>query len=106
MPIYEYECSGCGAHFERRQRFDEEPVGVCPTCQGKVRRIIQSVPVVFKGSGFYVTDYPKSGGGGCEPNNKKKDEDKKTEDKPSENKKPDEKKSEPVSTSTKKDSEN
>ncbi|MFC2031916.1 FmdB family zinc ribbon protein [Chloroflexota bacterium] len=60
MPIYEYECSDCDFHFERRQRFDEEPIGICPECQGKARRVIHSVPVIFKGSGFYVTDNRKS----------------------------------------------
>ncbi|MBA7659945.1 hypothetical protein ES703_67941 [subsurface metagenome] len=56
MPIYEYECSLCDFRFERKQRFDEEPVAMCPKCQGKARRVINSVPIIFKGSGFYVTD--------------------------------------------------
>lgn len=57
MPIYEYECSHCHFHFERMQRFDEDPVSICPQCQGKVQRIIHSAPVFFKGSGFYSTDH-------------------------------------------------
>lgn len=57
MPIYEYQCGKCGALFERRQTFDEEPVGICPECQGNARRVIHSVPVLFKGSGFYCTDH-------------------------------------------------
>lgn len=57
MPIYEYECSSCGSRFDRRQRFDEEPIATCPECAGKSRRIIHSVPVLFKGSGFYSTDH-------------------------------------------------
>ena len=61
MPIYEYECGLCHFHFERRQRFDEEPVALCPKCQGKARRVLHSVPVIFKGSGFYITDSRKSG---------------------------------------------
>ena len=60
MPIYEYECSNCHFHFERKQGFDEEPVAVCPKCQGKARRVICSIPVIFKGSGFYVTDNRKA----------------------------------------------
>ena len=56
MPIYEYECSCCHCRFERRQHFDEEPVCICPQCQGTVRRVIHAVPVHFKGSGFYSTD--------------------------------------------------
>jgi len=61
MPIYEYECGDCQDRFERRQRFDEEPISVCPKCQGKASRVIHSVPIIFKGSGFYVTDHRKSG---------------------------------------------
>ena len=63
MPIYEYECGVCQHRFERKQRFDEEPVAMCPKCEGKAYRIIHSVPVIFKGSGFYVTDHPKSDSG-------------------------------------------
>jgi len=59
VPIYEYECESCGFCFERKQRFDEEPVAVCPACQGKARRVIHSVPVIFRGSGFYITDSRK-----------------------------------------------
>ena len=61
MPIYEYECSLCRCRFERRQRFDEEPVAMCPECEGKARRVIHSVPIIFKGSGFYTTDNRKGG---------------------------------------------
>ena len=60
MPTYEYECSLCHFRFERKQGFDEEPVAVCPECQGKARRVIHSIPVIFKGSGFYVTDNRKA----------------------------------------------
>jgi putative FmdB family regulatory protein len=71
MPIYEYECILCQHRFEKRQRFDEEPVATCPECQGKSRRVLHSIPIIFKGSGFYVTDSRKSsvaeGAGGREP---------------------------------------
>lgn len=60
MPTYEYECSVCQCRFERKQSFDAEPVAVCPECQGKARRVIHSIPVIFKGSGFYLTDSRKS----------------------------------------------
>ena len=63
MPIYEYECGICHCRFERKQRFDEEPVVICPKCKGKARRVINSVPVIFKGSGFYITDNRKGNGG-------------------------------------------
>lgn len=60
MPIYEYECSHCYFRFERKQRFDEEPVAVCPKCQGKARRVLHSTPIIFKGNGFYITDNRRS----------------------------------------------
>ncbi|MFQ6122155.1 MAG: FmdB family zinc ribbon protein [Dehalococcoidales bacterium] len=60
MPIYEYECGVCKTRFERKQNFHEEPVAVCPECQGKARRVIHSVPIIFKGSGFYITDSRKN----------------------------------------------
>jgi len=56
MPVYEYECSLCDYHFERRQRFDEEPIAICPMCHGRAQRVIHSIPVIFKGSGFFITD--------------------------------------------------
>jgi putative FmdB family regulatory protein len=59
VPIYEYECGQCQFHFERKQSFDEEPVAICPHCQGKARRVIHSTPIIFKGSGFYITDSRK-----------------------------------------------
>lgn len=56
MPIYEYKCANCGK-FEKLQKISEDPIEVCPTCGGSVRRIIsKNVGVVFKGSGFYTTD--------------------------------------------------
>jgi len=61
VPIYEYECGLCHFHFERKQGFDEEPVAMCPKCQGKARRVLHSVPIIFKGSGFYTTDNRKGG---------------------------------------------
>lgn len=56
MPTYEYECGECQHHFERKQKFDEEPIAMCPKCQNKARRVIHSAPIIFKGSGFYITD--------------------------------------------------
>ena len=71
MPIYEYECGDCQDRFERKQRFDEEPIRICPKCQGKARRVIHSVPIIFKGSGFYITDHRKSGDTGKPTSSKK-----------------------------------
>ena len=62
MPIYEYKCRDCHGHFERKQRFDEEPLKECPVCQGKAHRVLHSTPIIFKGSGFYVTDHRSDGG--------------------------------------------
>ena len=59
MPIYEYECNLCQFRFERKQGFDAKPVAMCPECQGEARRLLNATPVIFKGSGFYVTDNRK-----------------------------------------------
>ncbi len=56
MPIYEYQCKACGVRFERVQRFSDDPLKVCPECGGEVYRLLQPVGIIFKGSGFYVTD--------------------------------------------------
>jgi putative FmdB family regulatory protein len=63
MPIYVYECSNCGIHFEQNQHINDDPIQVCPECAGQVRRVIQPVGVIFKGSGFYVTDNRRISGG-------------------------------------------
>jgi putative FmdB family regulatory protein len=63
MPIYVYECTNCGIHFEQNQRITDDPTQVCPECDGQVRRVIQPVGVIFKGSGFYVTDNRRISGG-------------------------------------------
>ena len=59
MPTYEYECSECGHNFEEFQSITAPPISLCPHCSGrKVRRLIGSGSgVIFKGSGFYQTDY-------------------------------------------------
>ncbi len=61
MPTYDYECTECGYSFEYFQSMSDELLTVCPKCGGKVRRLIGSgLGVIFKGSGFYVTDNRKS----------------------------------------------
>lgn len=57
MPTYVYQCDTCGMTFEKRQAFSEQPLRDCPECDGVVHRVMQPVGVVFKGSGFYVTDH-------------------------------------------------
>lgn len=57
MPIYEYECEKCACRFELKRRFSENTGSpCCPRCRGKVRRIFSPSVILFKGSGFYVTD--------------------------------------------------
>ncbi len=59
MPTYEYACDQCGHTFERFQKFSEEPVKECPCCQGPVHRVIHPTGIIFKGSGWYTTDYAR-----------------------------------------------
>jgi putative FmdB family regulatory protein len=56
MPIYLYQCDSCGLRFERMQHMSDDPLTDCPECDGHVHRIIQPVGIIFKGSGFYITD--------------------------------------------------
>ncbi len=67
MPTYEYECEKCGYHFEEFQTLSEEPITVCPRCGGKVHRLIGAgAGIIFKGSGFYATDYARKTPAACE----------------------------------------
>ena len=56
MPTYEYECGSCRYRFDLRQGFDDEPEVECPQCNERARRIFHPAPIIYKGSGFYVTD--------------------------------------------------
>ncbi len=62
MPRYDYQCTSCDHRFELVQTFKEAGSGACPDCGGEGRRVFHAVPVIYKGSGFYTTDYgrPKS----------------------------------------------
>jgi putative FmdB family regulatory protein len=60
MPTYVYACDTCGAQFEQFQSFKDEPLRTCPACASAVRRVFQPVGIVFKGSGWYITDSRKS----------------------------------------------
>jgi putative FmdB family regulatory protein len=64
MPLYVYQCTDCGVRFEATQSFHDAPLTTCPECNGSVYRVIGSTGVIFKGSGFYVTDNRKSSGNG------------------------------------------
>ena len=57
MPIYEYECEGCAYHFEVKQSIKDAPLTTCERCGKTLRRLISSPGIMFKGSGWYVTDY-------------------------------------------------
>lgn len=59
MPLYEYECDACGHRFEKIQKFSDPLEDTCPTCGGHVHKLLSSPAIQFKGSGFYITDYPK-----------------------------------------------
>src|SRR4029077_4027591 len=61
MPTYGYRCGSCGHQFEIVQRISEEPLTVCPKCQGKLSKVLYPVGISFKGSGFYTTDYKGAG---------------------------------------------
>ena len=63
MPIYEYECEKCCARFEMKRRFGEDGGSVCPSCGSPARRLFSAAPIIFKGSGFYVTDSRKASPG-------------------------------------------
>jgi putative FmdB family regulatory protein len=60
MPLYEYECENCGTRFERLQSIQDEPVRLCPECSGKVHKVMHAAGLIFKGSGWYITDSRKS----------------------------------------------
>ncbi len=62
MPRYDYRCTACGHQFELRQSFDSDPVADCLECGAPSNRKIHAPPVIFKGSGWYVTDYGKGRG--------------------------------------------
>jgi len=57
VPRYDYKCTSCSQEFELVQTFAEAGSGVCPLCSGKGQRVYHAVPVIYKGSGFYTTDY-------------------------------------------------
>ena len=56
MPVYQYQCSCCNHEFDLKQSFYDDSTASCPKCQSGARRLFKPVPIIFKGSGFYVTD--------------------------------------------------
>jgi putative FmdB family regulatory protein len=61
MPLYEYQCENCGERFETMQKFADAPLTLHEKCGGPVRRLLSVPALQFKGSGFYINDYAKSG---------------------------------------------
>ena len=59
MPVYQYICQSCNHKFEVKQSFNDEGKAHCPKCKNRARRLFIPVPIIFKGSGFYVTDSAK-----------------------------------------------
>jgi len=81
MPTYEYECRSCKHRFEEFQSITDEPIKVCPRCGKAVRRLFGGgLGIIFKGSGFYTTDYKRSsaltGGNGSSKSRESKGENK------------------------------
>jgi putative FmdB family regulatory protein len=89
VPIYLYQCDSCGVRFERLQRMSDEPITECPECDGQVHRVIQPVGIIFKGSGFYITDNRQVSSPTLSPPKEiDKPEERKALDKPEEKKPP------------------
>jgi putative FmdB family regulatory protein len=83
MPLYTYRCNENDHEFQARQRMMDDPLTECPICGGPVRRVVSSVGVVFKGSGFYVTDNRSSKVNGKSGKPKSADSKEKSSDSPS-----------------------
>ncbi|MER7342666.1 FmdB family zinc ribbon protein [Streptomyces sp. NPDC000075] len=56
MPTYQYQCTECGEGLEAVQKFTDEALTVCPSCDGRLKKVFSAVGIVFKGSGFYRND--------------------------------------------------
>ena len=59
MPIYEYKCQDCDKRFEKIQKVSDPPCKACPSCGGKLKKLVSTPAIQFKGNGFYITDYAK-----------------------------------------------
>lgn len=73
MPLYEYRCTKCGERMEVLQHLSDAPPAECPRCGGALEKVISASALQFKGSGWYVTDYPKRGGNGATDTSEKRD---------------------------------
>ena len=98
MPIYEYQCQKCGT-FEITQRITEKNLAKCPTCKGKVKKLISNTSFQLKGTGWYVTDYARKGKNGESKGDSKSEDKSESSTKPASDTKTESKKSESSSTS-------
>ncbi len=71
MPIYEYQCGNCGI-FETTQKISDKALSSCPSCKGKVKKLISNSTFQLKGSGWYLTDYARKNGSSQDQDNKDK----------------------------------
>ena len=69
MPTYGYRCGSCGHEFEIQQRITDQPLATCPKCGGKLSKMLYPAGIIFKGSGYYTTDYKGSGNGSAGSSN-------------------------------------
>lgn len=73
MPLYEYQCRDCKAHYEKIRKFSDPPLTKCEKCGGRLEQLLSSPAFQFKGSGWYITDYArKSGAPASEPSKSEK----------------------------------
>ncbi len=87
MPLYEYECQACHHRFEQIQRYSDPLVKKCPACGRKrVKKLLSSPAIQFKGTGWYITDYQRKGSNASLPDHSEADKDKKKADKEGEKK--------------------
>ena len=85
MPLYEYQCPKCG-RFELIRKFSDEPLTQCPTCGSPIQKLMSAPAIQFKGTGWYITDYAKKGGGEAKGKSEGGGSESKGEGKPSETK--------------------
>ena len=69
MPTYGYRCGSCGHEFEIQQRITAQPLVTCPKCGGKLSKMLYPAGIIFKGGGYYTTDYKGSGNGSAGSSN-------------------------------------
>lgn len=67
MPTYEYVCRECGQHLEVVQSFTDDPLNTCEQCGGSLRKVFSAAGIIFKGSGYYVTDNRSDRAGASSP---------------------------------------